>query len=270
MRYIYIDVLLIVNLYVNWIMLRAVAKVLCDSISAKRCLAAALFGSLMSLSILLEPFPLVLSVLYKLFGALVMTLIAFGKKGVIRHTLFLFFFSFIFAGTALCLSILFPSNNTIVSNSSVYFDISFLSLFIFTSAAYLIICLVSYFFGTKAYKNGVFRVTVNTGVKSITLKGIADTGNLLVDTLSGKPVIVCSKDDFDFDIESVAGQNIKQFKGLRYLPYSTISGDAAMPVFVPTNVEIIEDNAKKTKKVEALIGLGENSGCAVFNPKILL
>lgn len=269
MQCIYVDVLLIVNLYVNWIMLRADAKVLCDKISFKRHIAAAFFGALTSLSILLKPFPLIISLCYKISAALIMCLIAFGTKGIIKHTVLLVILSAFFAGAAFCFAMLFPSKNTIVANSSVYFDISFFSLFIFTLAAYLIICAIDSFLSAKGRKNSAFRVTVNTGVKCITLNGIADTGNLLTDALSGKPVIVCSKRDFDFSLEDIALQSTNRFKGLRYMPYTTVSGDAAMPIFIPENIEICEENTKKSKKVEALIGLGENSGCAVFNPKIL-
>jgi len=129
--YIYIDVLFIVNLYINWILLVSVSKLLHEKISAKRCVIAAIIGALSSFSVLLEPFGIFLSVVYKLFVAIAMCFVCFGRQNIIKHTALLFVLSIVYAGAALMFSIMFPANNTIVSNSSVYFDISFAALFVF-------------------------------------------------------------------------------------------------------------------------------------------
>ena len=53
MRYIYVDVLLILNLYVNYFLLRATGRLMHLPCRRKRCIAAAVAGSLCSLTILL-------------------------------------------------------------------------------------------------------------------------------------------------------------------------------------------------------------------------
>ena len=66
MKTIYLDVLLCLNLYINYFVLRATAKLLHAKLRTGRCLLAAGVGSLFSLTILLPPMPPVYSILFKL------------------------------------------------------------------------------------------------------------------------------------------------------------------------------------------------------------
>ncbi len=271
MRYIYVDVLIIVNLYVNYFLLCAVQRITNSKADNKRKIAAALFGACMSLSVLLPKFLLIVSFVYKLLGGIFINLIAFGKNNLIKKSLLFMLSSIVFAGVMLFLSDLFSADNVLMSNGSVYYDISFIALLIFTAIAYLLICLVKNAFDKSSYKNGAFRVIIDIGTKRISLNGVADTGNMLLDNLTGKPVIVCDKTDFDFDISNLLDKDImKKYKNLRYLPYSTIEGEHVIPVFSPVFIEIHDDSCGNKKKVDALVGLAENSKSAIFNPKMLL
>ena len=58
-------------------------------------------------------------------------------------------------------------------------------------------------------------------------------------------------------------------KGFRLIPFSTISESGIIPVFKPDEVIIREENTKKIKKVDALIGVNARETDAIFNPKLL-
>lgn len=271
MRYIYVDVLIVVNLYINYFLLCTVEKLTNTKTNNKRKIIAALIGACMALSVFLPTFAVIISVLYKLIGAVLISAISFGKYRLLKNSITFLTASLIFAGIMLFISSLFSANNVLLTNGSVYYDISFISLIIFTALSYLLICVFKNFSDKSAYKNGAFRVVVDIGTKRISFEGIADTGNMLFDDLSGKPVIVCDKTDFDFDLSQVLNnKGLQQFKNMRYLAYSTISGDYAIPVFSPECVEIFDSASGKSKKVDVLIGLAENCKGAVFNPKMLL
>lgn len=271
MKYIYIDVLIVVNLYVNYFLLCAVEKITNTKTNNKRKIIAALFGACMALSVFLPTFGVIVSVVYKLVGTLIMCAIGFGKFRLIKNSITFLTASLVFAGVMLFISSLFSANNVLLTNGSAYYDISFIRLIIFTALSYLVISMIKNFTDKSAYKNGAFRVVVDIGTKRISLEGIADTGNMLFDDLSGKPVIVCDKTDFDFDLSQVLNnKGLQQFKNMRYLAYSTISGDYAIPVFSPECVEIYDSSCGRSKKVDVLIGLAENCKSAVFNPRMLL
>lgn len=271
MRYIYVDILIVVNLYVNYFLLCAVQRISNSKAKNKRKIAAALLGAFLSLSILLPTFIFLVSVIYKILGTLLINLIAFGKENLIKNSILYLLSGIVFAGVMLFISASFSTNNVLMTNGSVYYNVSFIALLIFTAIAYLLITIIKSIFDKTAYKNGAFRVVIDIGTKRISLNGVADTGNMLCDNLTGKPVIVCDKTDFDFDLSQLIGKDgIKRFKNFRYLAYSTINGDFTIPVFSPVSIEIYDKSNGKSKNVDALVGLAENCKSAVFNPKMLL
>ncbi len=271
MRYIYVDILIVVNLYVNYFLLCAVQKISNSRANYKRKIIAALIGAFMSLSIILPAFLFVVSMIYKILGTIFINYVAFGKEGLIKNSLLYLLSGIVFAGVMLLVSSIFSANSVFMINGSVYYDISFVALLIFTAVAYLVITIVKNIFDNSAYKNGAFRVVIDIGTKCISLDGVADTGNMLCDNLTGKPVIVCDKTDFDFDLSQLLEKKeMLRFRSFRYLAYSTISGEYVMPIFSPISIKIYDNSNGRCKNVDAFVGLAENCKNAVFNPKMLL
>jgi stage II sporulation protein GA (sporulation sigma-E factor processing peptidase) len=58
-------------------------------------------------------------------------------------------------------------------------------------------------------------------------------------------------------------------KGLRFIPFSTVSEYGLMAVFRADEVIIENTAAHSRKRADVLIGLGDSRGEAVFNPKLL-
>ena len=81
---IYVDVLLAVNLFINYFLLLATAKFLAVRRLRLRMLAAAALGSAYSLTLLLPEIPVALSLLMKLFMAASLVFLAFPNEGVKR------------------------------------------------------------------------------------------------------------------------------------------------------------------------------------------
>lgn len=75
---IYLDVLLLQSLYVNYFLLRAAAKLTHTPLGWLRCGLAAAGSSLFSLLILLPPLPVLLQLLLKLLAAAAAVVLAFG------------------------------------------------------------------------------------------------------------------------------------------------------------------------------------------------
>ena len=80
MMCIYLDVLIVLNIYVNYFLIKATAKFTHKPVSSLRCVLSALLGSLFSLTILIKNMPIAISMLLKLIAALTIVACSFGIK----------------------------------------------------------------------------------------------------------------------------------------------------------------------------------------------
>ena len=270
MKVIYIDVLLVLNIYVDYLLLRTAAGLTHSPLSGKRCLAAAVFGSLFSLVILAPPLSPLLSAGLRLTAAVSMTAAAFGLRPVSRlalNTGVFFGVNLVFAGGVYAVGQLMAPEFLYLGNCVVYADISLIVLVLTTGGLYLIIRGAAFLIGSSPRQNGCYFVTIRKNGQEVRLRGFSDTGNILVDLFTGKPVIICGGEDFR-RISGLSGNTEDLPKGCRLIPCSTISGTGVIPVFKPDSIVIEDTLTGKFRSVEALAGLG-NTPEAVFNPRLL-
>lgn len=273
---IYIDTLIIINLYVNFLLLRACGVLLHRELKNLRCVLAASAGGISSLVILLPALPATLNMCVKLLIGAALVFIAFGfgsLREFLKNSLIFLVISVSFAGLMLILHFFSAPLNMIYNNGTVYFDISFMALLIFTAAAYFLIKLLRYLLDVRFASDKVYSVAFDYSGKSRSLSAIADSGNTLTDFFTGCPVIICDRsscgDIFSELPDFNNPDNLEHVKGIRLLPYSTINGSGLLPVFKPDKVKIGD------KDVRALIGISKedinkNGVNAIFNPKLLI
>ncbi|MCM1133471.1 MAG: sigma-E processing peptidase SpoIIGA [Ruminococcus flavefaciens] len=262
MQTIYIDVLIVLNIYVNYFLLRTTAKITGSPLGTLRCIFASFYGSLFSLLILAPELPFAVTLIIKLIAAVTVVITAFGihgKSRLIKNTVSFFSANFIFAGAIYAVYSWLKPQFMHFSNSYFYIDFSLLLLVVSTAVLYLLVCIWRRFSDNSPESADCYKIIVRYREKIFTADGLADTGNALTDFFSGKPVIICGKNDFD-------SLNRINF---RLIPYSTISESSVIPVFSPDETVIVNTLTGEKKPVDAVIGLGENNGRAIFNPKIL-
>lgn len=268
MQTIYIDVLIVLNLYVNFFLLRTAAGLTHSPLKNLRCIAASLYGSLYSLLILAPEMSTILSVIIRAFAALTITAAAFGFSGhkrLLINTAAFFVSNFILAGLTYAMYSMFASDKVHFNNSYFYIDFSLLILVATTAALYGAVYAGKVLFVQNPPQNGDYRIIIRHKKMIIELPGFADTGNGLTDYYSGSPVIVCGKESFR-DI-SFAPDSLQ--KGVRLIPCSTVSSLGLMPVFRADEIIILNKVTGTRKPVDAVIGIGNSSGKAIFNPVLL-
>ncbi len=261
MQTIYIDVLIVLNIYVNYFLLKTTAKITSSPLKTARCIFASFYGSLFSLLILAPELPFAVTLTIKLISAVTIVAVAFGihgKSRIIKNTVAFFSANFIFAGAIYAVYSWLKPQFMHFSNSYFYIDFSLLLLVISTAVLYFIVCIFKRFSDISPEFADCYKIIIRYKDKIFTYDGLADTGNSLTDFFSGKPVIICGKNNFD-------GCKIK----FRLIPYSTISENSLIPVFSPDEIVIVNKITEDKKTVDAVIGLVENNGKAIFNPKIL-
>ncbi len=265
---VYLDVLLVFNLYVNYILLRITARLTHSPLGFGRCLGAAALGSLSTLMIFLPEMPVLLSVLCKLLIAVLLSAAAFGWRSWVRlcwNSLCLFGASFLLAGILLALALL-CNVRVLHANSCWYLDVSLLHLVVFTIAAYLLLSAVQYIHDRSHAADGGYRVVIRYRSCTAQLEGLADTGNSLVDFLTGSPVVICDRQL----LGAMVPEGTALPRGWRLIPYSTVSGGGMLPVFRPDETVIHSRQNGTCKKVDVLIGVtDQETRKAIFHPKLL-
>lgn len=288
---VYLDVLLILNVYVNYFLLKATAKFTHTKLSLARNIVASLVGSIFSFIILFPPLHPLLSLLFKAAAAAVIVLIAFGLSGKTRFIKLLFFFfamNFIFAGLMFAVYVLMHPAFIGFNNAYFYIDFSLLTLVVSTILAYLAISLIRFFLDKRAMASEKYHVIIQNEGKTVSLKAFADTGNTLVDIFTGRPVILCDAGKLEPlipaeskakllhpDIEHFQELSLeyRQLKGLRIMPFSTIHSSGLIAVFSPEQVHIQAASSNLKKRVDAKIGIANDPGNgwdAIFNPNLIL
>lgn len=283
---IYVDILIITNIYADFFLLKATAKLTHSVLGNGKCVLAAMAGSLFSLVILLPELGAAGLLIIKILSAGIMVFIAFHGKPpseLYRTGLVFFFVCFIFAGAEYAFSLTFGGERVVWHNSVLYVNISLLTLVISTAAAYAVLCIFRRFLDRSSLFDGDYSLIIITPEKKLTVKAICDSGNNLTDFFSGRPVIVCprkyaaeifERETLDKLLKcavTIGGESAPpDVKGFRFIPCSTVNSDGLIPVFLPSCSYIKNNESGKTKAVDAYIGIADREiEYAVFNPKII-
>lgn len=250
MQTIYVDTLLCVNLFIDYIILCCVRRLLRIRTRHLRILLASLFSAISVLAVFLPFYNAPISLVYRPLTAFLTVLTAFGKADVKRlfiRTLAFFGASMIICGAVVLVEMTLKPSGVAVYNDTVYFDISPITLLICTAISYLVLSVYEKI--KNAHKLGctLKKVTVYTNDnEQIIFDSAVDTGCDLKEPFSQLPVIIVEK-----DIVDLSG---KDESSLRVIPFSTMSGDSMIYGFKPDKLLI---DGKEIKE-GCYIGVCEN------------
>ncbi len=259
MQVIYLDVLLVFNLYMNYILLCLTARLTHRKLTFRRGLAGAGLGCCSALMLFLPQMPQSLAMCLKILTAVLICLTAFGKQGILWSSLCFLGAGLLTAGALLAVSAA-GQMQVIHANACIYPDISLKYLIGFTIGIYLLLSVIQYLHDKFHASEYCYQVQICYRSQTVFLDGLADTGNALVDFYTGKPVIICDRELL---------KEMCHPAHSHYLPYLTVAGSGMLEVFQPDEIRI-SAGQELMKSVDALIGIGEQeNGKAIFNPKLL-
>lgn len=268
---IYIDVLLCVNLLINYVILILEAKLLNLRIKRKRLILSALMGSFYSIFIFFDQINLLLSLFIKLLMSITIILIAYGfinTRSFVKSIVTFYFINFIFGGIIFCIWYFISPKGIFIKNGIVYFDISPTFLILSTVVIYFSIKIYQYFLGESDLHNSFCDLEILNKGKTVKLFAKVDTGNILKEPFSNKSVIVAEyeslKDILPPEVKNYIQDNVEDWtaKGkktslLRVIPYSTVSGEGLLPAFIPEKVTIKYKN--KTYIKESFLAISKRN-----------
>ena len=283
---IYLDVLILINLYVTYFQILAVSVFTHRKTVWYRKLSAAGIGAVASLSIFIPQEMVLTLTLLKIFLCALIAFVAFGYTGFRAYAvsvLFLMLVSFVFSGLMLCVWLFAAPMKMLFINGTVYFSIDTMTIILSTCAAYGVVRIIRYILDKNGKTDGKYTVIIKNNGRECRLSALADSGNGMVDCFSGLPVIVCRRDmcadvsppaiemiENNSDISDIGTQMIK---GVRIMPFSTVGKGGLICMFNAESVVIDDETNEEKYPVNALIGIvigGRQEYEAIFNPKILV
>lgn len=260
---VYIEQVVIDNVVINYILLFLTGKILSLNIKKSRIFIASFFGMLVTLVYPLLSFDGILLLIFKTLLGIVIISISFEYKTLKKFLLIFLTFVFltgIFGGLIFAILLAISPDLKLENGTFIYTHNVPIGVYILITS---IIAKVSFdiFSQSKkriSFKQLEYQMKVKNKGKEFDLKVFLDTGNLLLDTKTQKPVIVVSFKTFKkiFNLKThdfILGNYI--IPSSRYISVQFATKSARMLIFPVDSVEIFSN--EKTKSItNAILGLG--------------
>lgn len=270
---IYLDVLLLSNLWADYALLRTAAALTHTPLRTWRGIAAAALGAASALTILLPALPLPVCLAGRLLLAMLICGIAFGfrpLRQLLRTASAFLGISVVFCGAVFLLAMLRTPVGWYLHNSVIYADISLLTLLAGTTLAAGISVLRTR--RAQAIPHRAYRLHLRLGAQDFLLPALADTGNTLRDGFSGRPVIVCGTEHLSAWLRQFADAETaaQSCRGFRMIPVRTVAGTRLLPAFLPDHAAVVRPGQMSERPVDALLAITDEQGAPAVIPSVLV
>lgn len=273
----YADILVVLNIIVDYFLLSASSKIIKKKISVIRIILGAVIGGVSSLYIFLPNQGVLFELFYKFSTCALMVLVTFSFvkiKTFLRNLGILFLVTCGYGGLMIAVWYIFKPNGMLINNSVVYFDISPLILISASIVTYFLFVIFSLIFSKSAKLSQKCEIIVFAEDESIRMTGMVDTGNSIEDIFGGSEVIIadkcCVKELFG-NIDITSNSLLKS--RYRVMPCGTISGNGVLEGF-RCDKAIVNDGKKTVKLNKPILAISKISlnddYSAIVNPKIFM
>ena len=215
---IYYEEIFILNYLLDFMILYGTKRILKRNNKMIRIIIASIIGSFTTFLLFISINNLLLFLL-KIITSIILIVITFGFKNIIKNTTYFYLISIIIGGFCY----LFEINN---------------KFFLIFSSFIVIVILIKEFLSYKEIYSNKYLVTIIMNKKKYKLEGFIDTGNRLVDPISKKSVVLVNL--------NITSNNII------YVPYKALNTSGIIPCIKPDKL-IIND-----KEFDCLIGLSKD------------
>ncbi len=190
---VYADILFVVNLIVDYFLLKITLKILKTSPKPLRIVLSAVTGGLFSFYIFLPPSNFLIEILVHLLMSGTMTFVCVGFKSFkffSRAIITLFVVTCGYGGIMTALWQVFKPKGMIINNSVVYFNVSPVVLVSTTVLGYFLYVIFSKIFAVSSKDAKRCNVTIYALGKNVGATAIIDTGNSITDMMTDSEIII--------------------------------------------------------------------------------
>lgn len=265
---VYLDIVLIENLCMNYIILFATAFIMKLKIKHVRLFISALIGGLYAVLTYMQIVKMYSTMIMKIILSICMVYIAFYPKNIramLKEIMLFYLVSFVFGGCAFAL-LYFLKPQDILMKNGVFIGSYPLKVALLGGIVGFIVMNVA----LKNVKNKmskkalIYQVEIEMQEKSLMVKAMLDTGNLLKDPITGIPVIIVDKEELyqiipgrilNYTDKIIGGdweicsEDIEYRAKFRMIPFSSIGKQNGMLLgFKVDRVKIITDIEEVVRK----------------------
>lgn len=240
---IYADILLVVNSYVTYFLLRLSGIITSSEMKPVRLMISSLLGGVYSLILLLPMASDNLIVITRILASVILIICAYKIENIkhfLKLILSFFCINFAFAGLMFGIYYSFKPSSFLYNSGIIYFNIDTISLLVLTMLCYFVFLIAHKLLKFKTPVNLLYELTIFIGDKSFKCKAFLDTGNSVSDPFTSEPVIIVNSDVFIYEKIIDLQLNDTSFLGktLRYIPCKGISNFSMLPSIKPDKMRI--------------------------------
>lgn len=276
---IYIDVIIVENLIMNYIILYATGIISKDKISYTRIFFASLIGAVYAVTEYILKLNIYSNILIKIVLSIIIVYVAFypqNVKKMYKQLVMFYVTTFTFGGVATYLIYVLKPQNIIIKNGmyvgTYVLKVIFLGAIVGTAILFVAFKLAK---NKITKKDMICKIKIKINGKEKVLDAMVDTGNMLKEPITGTPVAVVERTSL-YDLlpkeilnntESILGgdfgkipEDIKNeyIPKLKIIPFASLGRQNGMLVGIkPEKIEVI--NEQKEKNKNAIIGIYNKS-----------
>ncbi len=267
--YVYVDILFLINFSMDYLCLYISAKILRRAANAKKMIPAALLGAIYSVvSVFLTVQPWI-ALLIDILVCVAMCAIAFHKRKQLRKT---FLYSLLYFLVSMTVGGIMTALFNLVNKLNLPFDMADgdgLSVWGFALLA-ILAGIFAIFGGNFIFKKKEIRdcqLKILFDGKEKIFSGLSDSGNLVRDPISGRPVIIIDRRLADGFVDtrildnfkSGIPNNSKAYSGMRIAPISTVSGKSAIVLLRADQITLTYNRGSRQESIQpdAMFALGD-------------
>lgn len=277
---IYIDIIIVENLIMNYIILYATGLISKNKIYYSRIFFASILGAIYVAIQYISDLNIYSNMLVKTILAIIIVYVAFNPqnaKKLCKQLILFYLTTFTFGGVATYLIYVLKPQNIIIKNGMFVGTYVLKVIFIGAILGTIILIIAFKFAKHKITKNDMMcKVKIKINGKETTLNTMVDTGNMLKEPITGNPVVVVEKSalynllpkEILNNTESILGgdfekipENIKNeyISRLKLIPFSSLGKQNGMLVGIkPEKLKVINEQTEEEKS-SAIIGIYNKS-----------
>lgn len=274
---VYLDVVLLENLCMNYIILFATGYLMKIKMKQVRIIGSSMLGGIYAVVAYLEILPIYSSFAMKIILSILMVYLAFSSKGIktlCKQLVIFYLTSFAFGGCAFALLYFIKPQNILIRNG-VYVGTYPIKIALLGGIVGFIVTYIAFkIVKTKLHKKDmIYQIQIQIEDKTLNLKAMLDTGNLLKDPISGMPVVVVEKSKLYSILPTKILDNIDKLIGgegeslldqieekeiltrFRMIPFSSVGKQNGLMLGFKANQVVIQKEEEKQIQKNIIIGI---------------
>lgn len=274
---IYVDIIFLENIGMNYIILLATGLVCKTNIKHIRLLLASSVGALYAITTFLKVADIYSHFLMKVLLSIVMIYIAFQSKGVkvmCKQVLLFYLTSFVFGGCAFALLYFVRPQDILMRNGVLMGTYPIKIAILGATVGFVILTIAFRVVKSKRSKKDYFcSIVLNFAEKQKEVLAMIDTGNMLKDPISQRPVVVVERQQLYELLPKVVLDNVERIIGgdkndvleqlnqteavakLRMIPFSSLGKQNGMLLGFKIDNMIIKEEQEEVTIENVIVGI---------------